>query len=61
MPEVRPIYGEDAPHVSGFDLLRLRPGRRSAAQLAALDWSEDVGEDAAKMCLFGPSPLDIVE
>lgn len=47
--------------VSDYELIRLRPGRRSAAQVRALDWSEDVGDDALRLCVFGPSPLDIIE
>lgn len=47
--------------LSNYELLRVRPGRRSAAQVRALDWSEDVGDDALGLCVFGPSEDDIVE
>ena len=47
--------------ISDFELVRVRPGRRSADQVRALDWSEDIGDDALGICVFGPSPVDIVE
>lgn len=47
--------------ITDFELLRVRPGRRSADQVRALGWSEDIGDDALRICVFGPSPLDIVE
>ena len=45
-----------------FEIVRARFGRRSAAQLAAMDWSEPVtAADAARLCIFGPNDTDIVE
>lgn len=47
--------------ISDFELVRVRPGRRSASQVRALGWSEDIGDAALRVCVFGPSPHDIVE
>ena len=47
--------------LSDFELVRVRPGRRSAGQVRALGWSEDIGDAVLGICVFGPSPHDIVE
>ena len=55
---------EDEPVVlstSVFELFRWRMGRRSRAQMAAMDWSADPGPFLDHLAVFGPSPLDIVE
>ena len=44
-----------------FEALRWRMGRRSAAQLAALDWAGDPAPVLDDLVVFGPSPLDIDE
>ena len=36
-------------------------GRRSAAQIAALDWSDPPGAIAEAMTIFGPSETDIFD
>jgi hypothetical protein len=36
-------------------------GRRSAAQLAALDWSADPAAVLGDLVVFGPSAADIIE
>lgn len=46
---------------SVFELFRWRMGRRSRAQMAAMDWSGDPGPFLDHLAVFGPSPLDIVE
>ena len=44
-----------------FELLRLGLGRRSRAQVAALDWSADPEPVLDALFVFGPSPVDIDE
>ena len=44
-----------------FETLRWRLGRRSRAQVQALDWSGDPGAVVDELFIFGPSPTDIVE
>lgn len=44
-----------------FETLRWRTGRRSRAQLAAMDWSEDPTPVLDHLYLFGPSEVDIIE
>ena len=44
-----------------FEALRWRMGRRSRAQLAALDWSGDPAPVLDHLVVFGPSPADITE
>lgn len=44
-----------------FEVLRVRLGRRSRAQLAALDWSDDPGPVLDELVVFTPSTVDIVE
>lgn len=44
-----------------FEALRWRTGRRSRAQLAAMDWSADPAPVLGHLCLFGPSTEDIIE
>ena len=44
-----------------FEALRWRMGRRSRAQLAALDWSGDPAPVFDHLVVFGPSPADIAE
>ena len=46
---------------SRFEALRWRMGRRSRAQLAALDWSGDPSPVLDHLVVFGPSPHDILE
>lgn len=46
---------------SRFDAFRWRMGRRSRAQLAALDWSGDPAPVLDHLTVFGPSPVDIIE
>ena len=44
-----------------FEAFRWRMGRRSAAQLAAMDWSADPAPFLADLCVFGPADRDVVE
>jgi hypothetical protein len=44
-----------------FETLRWRTGRRSRAQLAAMDWSEDPAPVLDHLYLFGPSDSDVIE
>lgn len=56
--------GHDAPvelRTDEFEILRVRLGRRSRRQLAALDWSEDPGSLLDELTIFPPSAVDIDE
>jgi uncharacterized protein (TIGR03083 family) len=44
-----------------FEALRWRTGRRSRAQLAAMDWSADPAPILDHLCMFGPADIDIDE
>jgi uncharacterized protein (TIGR03083 family) len=44
-----------------FEAFRWRMGRRSRAQLAAMNWSADPTPVLGELTVFGPSPTDIVE
>jgi uncharacterized protein (TIGR03083 family) len=44
-----------------FEAFRWRMGRRSRAQLAALDWTGDPAPVLDHLTVFGPSPADIIE
>lgn len=44
-----------------FEALRWRMGRRSAAQLAAMQWSADPAAVLGKLVVFGPADADVVE
>lgn len=44
-----------------FEVLRWRTGRRSRAQLAAMDWTGDPTPVLEHLYLFGPAPADVVE
>jgi uncharacterized protein (TIGR03083 family) len=44
-----------------FEALRWRTGRRSRAQLAAMDWSDDPTPVLDHLYLFGPAAADVVE
>jgi uncharacterized protein (TIGR03083 family) len=46
---------------TGFEAFRWRMGRRSRAQLAALDWSGDPAPVLDHLTVFGPASADIVE
>jgi uncharacterized protein (TIGR03083 family) len=46
---------------SEFELFRWRMGRRSAAQLAAMDWSADPSAVLSQLTVFGPATAGIVE
>lgn len=48
-------------HTSRFEALRWGTGRRSHAQLSAMDWSADPGPVLAYLYLFGPAHADLVE
>jgi uncharacterized protein (TIGR03083 family) len=48
-------------HTSRFEALRWRTGRRSRAQLAAMDWSGDPAPVLDHLYIFGPADADIVE
>jgi len=44
-----------------FEALRWRTGRRSRAQLAAMDWSDDPEPVLDHLCMFGPARSDLIE
>lgn len=44
-----------------FESLRWRTGRRSPAQLAQMDWSDDPAPVLDHLCLFGPAAQDVIE
>lgn len=44
-----------------FEAVRWRTGRRSRAQLAAMDWSEDPAQVLDHLYMFGPADTDIDE
>ena len=44
-----------------FEALRWRTGRRSRAQLEAMDWSEDPAPVLDHLYLFGPAAVDVIE
>jgi uncharacterized protein (TIGR03083 family) len=44
-----------------FEAFRWRMGRRSRAQLAALDWTGDPAPVLDHLTIFGPSHVDIIE
>lgn len=44
-----------------FEALRWRTGRRSRAQLAAMDWSDDPAQVLDQLYIFGPAETYIVE
>ena len=44
-----------------FEALRWRTGRRSRAQLAAMDWSGDPSPVLDHLYLFGPADADVIE
>jgi uncharacterized protein (TIGR03083 family) len=44
-----------------FEALRWRTGRRSRAQLAAMDWSVDPARVLDQLYMFGPAEADLVE
>jgi uncharacterized protein (TIGR03083 family) len=47
--------------VERFELFRAMAGRRSVAQISALDWSADPAPYLEHLTIFAPSALDIVE
>jgi hypothetical protein len=46
---------------SDFELLRAVMGRRSRAQLLALDWDADAEPYVDHLHIFGPAATDVVE
>jgi uncharacterized protein (TIGR03083 family) len=46
---------------STFEAFRWRMGRRSLAQLRAMDWSGDCAPFLPHLCVFGPAAQDVVE
>jgi hypothetical protein len=62
--EVRAGPGEGEPvrlTTTTFEAFRWRLGRRSPAQLAAMDWSGDPSPFLDHLCVFGPARSDVVE
>jgi uncharacterized protein (TIGR03083 family) len=53
--------GEIGLRTTRFEALRWRTGRRSRAQLAAMDWSGDPTAVLDHLYLFGPAGADFVE
>ncbi len=59
---VGPDAGDELVLTTGwFDALRWRMGRRSRAQLLAMEWSADPSPVVDSLVVFGPSPVDIHE
>jgi uncharacterized protein (TIGR03083 family) len=56
---------DDGPEIglrtTRFEALRWRTGRRSRAQLAAMDWSADPAPVLDHLYMFGPADMDIDE
>jgi uncharacterized protein (TIGR03083 family) len=46
---------------TSWEAFRFRLGRRSPAQLAAMDWSGDPAPFLDALCIFGPAAADVVE
>ncbi len=46
---------------TAFESMRWRLGRRSRAQLAAMDWSSDPAQVLEHLHIFGPAHADIIE
>ncbi len=46
---------------SSYEVFRFRLGRRSRAQVAALDWSGDPGPVLDRLFIFGPAEVDVAE
>ena len=44
-----------------YEAFRWRLGRRSRAQLAAMDWSGDPAPYLDHLCVFGPATADVIE
>lgn len=44
-----------------FEFFRVRLGRRSRAQILAMDWSGDPSPVIGALCAFGPAVADVVE
>ncbi len=44
-----------------FEVLRLRLGRRSRSQVAAMDWSVPPGDALDGLFVFGPTPVALDE
>jgi|SRR5215469_3230179 len=59
------LVGGDHPTLtlstSEYELFRWRMGRRSRAQLAAMDWSDDPSGVLDQLAVFGPAASDVVE
>jgi uncharacterized protein (TIGR03083 family) len=59
------LVGGDQPTLtlstSEYELFRWRMGRRSRAQLAAMDWSGESSGVLDQLTVFGPAPSDVVE
>ena len=47
--------------ITDFELMQAMSARRSAARVKALDWSNDIGDDALGLCISGLSTDDLVE
>lgn len=58
---VGPGAGELVLTTSRFDALRWRMGRRSPAQLAAMQWSADPAPVLKHLTVFGPAEADLIE
>ena len=56
-----PTAGAARVATSAFELLRIRLGRRSEAQVLAMAWEGDPRPHLDGIFVFGPSPLDQVE
>jgi hypothetical protein len=48
-------------HTTAFEAFRWRLGRRSRAQLAAMEWSADPTAVLDHLVVFGPAARDVIE
>jgi uncharacterized protein (TIGR03083 family) len=46
---------------TSWEAFRWRFGRRSRAQIAAMDWSGDAESILDELCIFGPAAADVIE
>jgi hypothetical protein len=62
VPEMLARWSASGPQFENVvQMFRWRMGRRSLAQLAAMDWSGDPAAILGKLTVFGPAASDIVE
>jgi uncharacterized protein (TIGR03083 family) len=59
---VGPAEGEPVIlRTTSWEAFRWRLGRRSPAQMAGMDWSDDPEPFLGQLCIFGPATADVLE